>query len=636
MKSHPGKVFPRVVAMVALISLGAAVAGHAGGKVVVWSNRVSLTNVPPGLTNIIALAAGRDHLLALTSEGRVAAWGGNTQLGDFPATNVPPVLSGVTAIAAGSTHSLALKSDGTVVAWGDNKYGQTNVSLGLSNVIAVAAGNYQSLALKTDGRVVAWGAKGISFPPYNYNMLTNVPAGLSNVAGIAAGFDHNLALKSDGQVVAWGFSGVSSVPVDVTNAIAVACGQVGSISTSMTTFDLALRADDAIAPRREGPVVFWVTGTYVQLGYPWISPWPPPSGLSNVVAIAAGGHGMALRADGSMTIWGLTNPPPPAGLSNIIGIAAGYGFAAAITGDGSPFFTLQPVGQTVARGSKVQFHARATGVQPLSYRWQLDGGNLTGATNASLILTNVQGRDTGDYRVVIANALGSATSAAATLTIPFSADLAAALNATNLVWTTSPTNAPWFAQIRDTHDGDVAAQSGRIGHNQQSALHATVVGPGTLTFWWKVSSEEEYDRLWFGMDYLNWATWISGETEWRQFTFHVPAGSHVLRWAYVKDSTVSTGQDVGWLDEVVFAPASPQMLASPFILPDGSLAFTASDIGDRTLLPYNLAFIEIQVSTNLRDWTTLVNACTLTNGSLLIRDPDRAHYPHRFYRIVEH
>jgi hypothetical protein len=188
---------------------------------------------------------------------------------------------------------------------------------------------------------------------------------------------------------------------------------------------------------------------------------------------------MALKADGSLVMWGLTNPPPPQGLSNIIGIAAGHGFAAAIPGDGSPLMTIQPVAQTVARGSRAQFHARATGVQPLRYQWQLDGVNLPGATNTSLNLTNVQGRDIGAYRAVVSNALGSATSAAATLTIPFSSDLAVALNATNLAWTTGPTNAPWFAQIRETHDGDVAAQSGRIGHNQWAG-HALVLVEGVV------------------------------------------------------------------------------------------------------------------------------------------------------------
>ena len=72
-------------------------------------------------------------------------------------TNVPSGLSNVVAIAAGGDHSLALTAEGRVVAWGDNDYGQTNVPSGLSNVVAIAAGEYHSLALTAEGRVVAWG-----------------------------------------------------------------------------------------------------------------------------------------------------------------------------------------------------------------------------------------------------------------------------------------------------------------------------------------------------------------------------------------------------------------------------------------------------------------------------------------------
>jgi hypothetical protein len=62
--------------------------------------------------------------------------------------NIPAGLSNVTAIAAGGLHSLALKSDGTVVGWGDDSYGQVTPPAGLSNVTAIAAGFGHSLALQ--------------------------------------------------------------------------------------------------------------------------------------------------------------------------------------------------------------------------------------------------------------------------------------------------------------------------------------------------------------------------------------------------------------------------------------------------------------------------------------------------------
>jgi hypothetical protein len=54
------------------------------------------------------------------------------------------------------------------------------------------------------------------------------------------------------------------------------------------------------------------------------------------------------------------------------------------------------------------------------------------------------------------------------------------------------------------------------------------------------------------------------------------------------------------------------------------------------LSPGNLAAFEAQASANLVDWTTLPAALTLSNGSLLLRDPSSGNFPDRFYRLVEH
>ena len=56
------------------------------------------------------------------------------QYGQRGLTEVPPGLTNATAVAAGSLHSLALRADGTVVAWGYNQHGQTNVPSGLSGI----------------------------------------------------------------------------------------------------------------------------------------------------------------------------------------------------------------------------------------------------------------------------------------------------------------------------------------------------------------------------------------------------------------------------------------------------------------------------------------------------------------------
>lgn len=130
--------------------------------------------------------------------------------------------------------------------------------------------------------------------------------------------------------------------------------------------------------------------------------------------------------------------------------------------------------------------------------------------------------------------------------------LGGALNAPNLVWTTGG-NADWFAQTTVTHDAVAAAQSGAIDDSQASYVETTVIGPGTLSFWWLVSSERDFDFLEFYInDDLEAA--ISGEEGWSQYSLELGSGPHTLRWRYAKDSSNYEGADAAWLDEVQFSP----------------------------------------------------------------------------------
>jgi len=109
-----------------------------------------------GLTGVTAIAAGRDHSLALKRDGTVVAWGCQAWL-DYAQCTVPPGLRHVTAIAAGAFQSLALRSNSKVVAWGcdlDANAGQCNVPSRLVGVTAIATGGVQSLALTTPRCVV--------------------------------------------------------------------------------------------------------------------------------------------------------------------------------------------------------------------------------------------------------------------------------------------------------------------------------------------------------------------------------------------------------------------------------------------------------------------------------------------------
>ncbi len=150
--------------------------------------------------------------------------------------------------------------------------------------------------------------------------------------------------------------------------------------------------------------------------------------------------------------------------------------------------------------------------------------------------------------------------------------LATAVNAPLLTWYTGgPSN--WFPQTTTTHDGTNAAQSGVITSNQQTRLYTTVNGPGALSFWWKVSSETNWDYLMFFTDNANQNN-ISGETDWQSESYTIPSGSHILKWIYIKDMSVSGGSDAGWLDQVTWTPTT-------------TIAASAGTYTDRIVVSWN-------------------------------------------------
>ncbi|HEV2211519.1 MAG TPA: immunoglobulin domain-containing protein, partial [Verrucomicrobiae bacterium] len=98
--------------------------------------------------------------------------------------------------------------------------------------------------------------------------------------------------------------------------------------------------------------------------------------------------------------------------------------------------------------------------------------------------------------------------------------------------------------------------------NQQSTLRTSVTGPGSISFWWKVSSQAGSDFLNFYLDNVKQAG-ISGAVDWQHQTLAVPRGSHALGWMYEKSGLVPSGSDCGWLDQVVYTLDPPVITAQP-------------------------------------------------------------------------
>jgi len=125
-----------------------------------------------------------------------------------------------------------------------------------------------------------------------------------------------------------------------------------------------------------------------------------------------------------------------------------------------------------------------------------------------------------------------------------------ALDAVTLAWSTGG-DAEWAGVPVYSHDGVDVAQSGYMGNYQTNWLQTEVTGPGAVSFWWKVSSQQWADYLIFQIDGVA-QQGISGKPDWQQVVYTLGAGPHTLRWAYKKDADWSEGADCGWVDQVVW------------------------------------------------------------------------------------
>ena len=321
----------------------------------------------PGLR--YSLAIGKDHVLALKNDGSVWSWGRNHtgQLGvtggSFDRGVAYPVsgISNVVAVAAGASHSLALDSSGHVWGWGANNAGQlgdgTQNSYSvptqnaiLSNVVAIAAGDNHSAAITADGAVWTWGYNqfGELGDGTQTTRLSPVHVTLSSpAAAIAAYADRTLVLDATGAVWVFGF-GWGTTPTTVS----LPPNTIGSIGLS---------ASDGFAVALDGTVWGWGTNFRGQLGDgtttspPELTAIALPATTTAVQIVGGGTHTIALQGDGTIRAWG----------DNVSG-QLGNGIAPCVPGDftcATNQFSKTPV-QTVGPTTIVAIAAQGDTAQP--------------------------------------------------------------------------------------------------------------------------------------------------------------------------------------------------------------------------------------------------------------------------------
>ena len=193
------------------------------------------------LNNIVAIAAGQYHNLALDSSGQLWAWGlnSNGQLGDGGTTQqnlaepltLPTFPAGVkvAAVFTGGYHSFLLTTVNTVYAWGLNTYGELGdgtqtqrnspvlisfSGIGSNTIVDLTAESVHSMALASDGTVWVWGSNTNGELGDGTTTQRNSPTHLTSLSGIVAlqtGSSHSLAIKSDGSLWGWGTNSVGEL-----------------------------------------------------------------------------------------------------------------------------------------------------------------------------------------------------------------------------------------------------------------------------------------------------------------------------------------------------------------------------------------------------------------------------------------
>lgn len=325
-----------------------ALAISSAGKVIAWGiDEEGETIVPAISESVTQVSAGDYFSVALTKSGQVKVWGADRD----SLNNVPAELTKATMISAGSDFILALNEDGEVFAWGGNGYGQTDVPDTLSEVIKIAAGSNHAVALTENGDVVTWG--------FNYNLAVRKSEPLYDIRKIVTGQGYStgaLALHLDGSLSELG--GLRELPADFTGfrdigitnkciyginenlQVEQDCGREESIDLDLSletgVVEIETSANHLLLLKKDGTVAIYGDSTDMfgneKEGGLWM-----PSNLSGVIDVACGyGYSMALKNDGTVVVWGgnTENWGKIDTLSNVNKLVGGGIFAYTVSNNG--------------------------------------------------------------------------------------------------------------------------------------------------------------------------------------------------------------------------------------------------------------------------------------------------------------
>ncbi len=183
----------------------------------------------------------------------------------------------------------------------------------------------------------------------------------------------------------------------------------------------------------------------------------------------------------------------------------------------------------------------------------------------------------------------------ATLTATYRASVARVTGSYGRTYLTSGTSGGISTDLgAGSPSGTAAVKLGGAGivpDNGFVAFETVVSGSGSVTFWWKVSSESNADYLNFFVDGVQLAAISGTKVPWAQVSNRVEGADvpHTLRWEYVKNGSVASSTDAGWVDDIVWTGDVPEPVIRPDIrtmaATNNTFAFTF--LGERGI-PYTV------------------------------------------------
>jgi hypothetical protein len=249
----------------------------------------------------------------------------------------------------------------------------------------------------TAGQTATFSVTAAGTAPFSYQWLKNS----ANISGaMAASYTTPATIVGDGgakfDVL------VSNSAGSVISAVATLTVNAGAVAPTIT----AQPANQSVTLGQTAIFSVTATGT-APLGYQWQKNGGNISGATTASyttpTTVAGDSGANFDVVVSNTVGSQTSA-----MATLTVNAASVG----------PTITTQPANQMVTVGQTATFSVTATGTAPLTYQWQKNGANISGATAASYTTPATVAGDSGaNFDVVVSNMVGSQTSTVATLTV---------------------------------------------------------------------------------------------------------------------------------------------------------------------------------------------------------------------------